>query len=241
MGVQAGEHSHVTPSLPKESWSFQGPFGTFDKAAVQRGLEVYKTVCSSCHSLKHVRYGKLEKMGLTLPQIKAFAKVFEVPGPINDEGEPTKKPAEPSDTFASPYPNIQAARAANNGAFPADLSLMVKARKGGADYVYHLLLGYEEAPQGMKLSPGMNYNKYFPGFQIAMAKQLHSEGQVTYADGTKATVNQMAHDVVTFLAWTAEPEMEERKRTGVLVVIFLATFAVMMYFVMRKVWADLKS
>lgn len=241
LGLQADENSHAALTLPKESWSFQGPFGTFDKAAVQRGLEVYKSVCASCHSLKHVRYGKLEKIGLTVPEVKAFAKAFDVPGPVNDEGELTKKHAEASDAFASPYPNIQAARASNNGAYPPDLSLMIKARKGGADYVYHLLLGYEEAPKSMTLSPGMNYNKYFPGFQIAMAKQLHDEGQVTYADGTKATVQQMAHDITTFLAWTAEPEMEERKRTGIMVVIFLATFAAMMYFVMRKVWGSLKK
>jgi ubiquinol-cytochrome c reductase cytochrome c1 subunit len=226
--------------LPKEKWSFQGPLGTFERDAVQRGLEVYKSVCSSCHSLSHVRYGKLEQIGLSEEEVKAFAKGYEVPGPLSDDGEPTKKPATPADSFANPYPNSQAARASNNGAYPGDLSLIVKARKGGADYLYHLLLGYEEAPKDITLSPGMHYNKYFPGYQIAMAKQLHSEGQVTYADGTKATIEQMARDVTTFLAWAAEPEMETRKRTGVMVLIFLATFTIMMYFVMNRIWRRVK-
>lgn len=232
---------HEKVTLPKETWGFSGLLGTFDRASVQRGLEVYKEVCASCHSLKYVRYGKLTALGLSMPAVKAFAKAFEVPGPISDEGEPTKRHAEPSDAFANPYPNSQAARAANNGALPPDLSLMVKARAGGADYVYHLLLGYEDPPSGFKLAPGMNYNKYFPGNQIAMPKQLHDEGQVHYTDGTKATVAQMAYDVTTFLAWAAEPEAETRKRMGVMVLIFLATFTILMYFVMSKIWSTVKS
>lgn len=226
--------------VPKEKWSFSGLFGTFDRASVQRGLQVYKEVCASCHSLKHMRYGKIEDLGFTKPEVKAFAKAFEVPGPLNDEGEATKKPADASDTFASPYPNNQAARAANNGALPPDLSLMVKARPGGADYVYHLLMGYVDPPKGFKLAPGMHYNKYFPGFQIAMAKQLHTEGQVAYGDGTKPTVDQMARDVTAFLAWTAEPETEIRRRMGVMVIIFLATFTLLMYFVMCKIWSRVR-
>jgi ubiquinol-cytochrome c reductase cytochrome b/c1 subunit len=226
--------------LPKGDWSFNKPTGTFDKAAVQRGLEVYIKVCAACHSLKHVRYGKLTQVGLSEKEVKAIANDFEVPGPLNDDGEPTKKKADVSDSFASPYPNDKAARAANNGALPPDLSLMVKARVGGADYVYNLLIGYDNPPDGVTLSPGMHYNKYFPGNQIAMASQLNDEGQVTYADGTRATVNQMAKDVTTFLAWASEPELEVRKRTGIMVMIFLAIFTGMMYFVMRRIWSQIK-
>lgn len=225
--------------LPDKEWHFLGPFGTFDRGSLQRGLQVYKEVCASCHGLRHLRYEKLKALGLTQEQIKAFASAYEVPGPINDDGEPTKRPATPADTFAEPYENEQAARAANNGALPPDLSLMVKARPGGATYLYYLLLGYEDPPQGFELSPGMNYNKYYPGHQIAMTKQLHGEGQVTYIDGTKATIQQMAEDITTFLAWAAEPEMETRKRMGLMVLLFLTTFVAMMYVVMRRIWARL--
>ncbi len=222
--------------LPHPGWSFDGPFGTFDRAAAQRGFQVYLEVCANCHSLKEAYYRNLDGIGLSEAQIKAIAASVSVPT-IGDDGQPAERPALPSDHFRSPYPNEKAARAALNGALPPDLSVIVKAREGGPDYVYGVLTGYADPPAGMKMGDGMNYNKAFPGHQIAMPQPLHDD-QVTYADGTKATIDQEAHDVVTFLTYIANPEMETRKRTGVKIMIFLALLTGVTYAVKRKVWSD---
>lgn len=225
-----------SPHPPERHWSFSGMFGTFDRAALQRGFQVYKEVCAACHSMRYVSYRDLVALGFNEDEVKAIAAGYEVQDKdANDKGELVNRPGRPSDRFVSPFPNEQAARAANNGAFPPDLSLMVKAREGGADYVHALLTGYANAPAGVTVPDGMNYNTYFPGHMIAMAAPLN-DGAVTFADNTKATPAQMAEDVATFLAWTAEPEMEVRKRTGIKVVLFLFVLSGLLYAVKRKVW-----
>ncbi len=232
--VQAAEGNKP----PSRDWSFNGLFGTFDRGAVQRGFQVYQEVCAGCHSLKLVAYRNLTGIGLGEDQIKAIAAEFEVTDGPNDEGEMFQRPARPSDRFVKPFANDNAARAANNGALPPDLSLVTKARKGGADYVHALLTGYkEEPPAGVKLSEGMNYNVYFPGNQIAMAPPV-ADDAVEYADGTKATADQIASDITTFLAWAAEPELEERKRMGIKVLLFLLVLTAMLYALKRQVWRD---
>jgi ubiquinol-cytochrome c reductase cytochrome c1 subunit len=233
--VRAQEHEE--PELPSQSWSFGGLFGAYDLAAAQRGFQVYLSVCSNCHSMNQMHYRDLAGIGLDPDQIKAVAASVTVPLGVNDQGEPITGPGLPSSTFRAPFPNEKAARAANNGALPPDLSLIVNAREGGANYVYGILNGYTEAPQGFQLQQGMNYNLYFPGHQIAMPKPLNDD-QVTYADGTKATVPQMAHDVVTFLAWTSNPDLVVRKQIGVRIVLFLIFMTGLTYAVKRKVWAD---
>ena len=222
--------------LPHQTWSFSGLFGTFDRASAQRGFQVYKEVCSNCHSLKEAYYRNLEGIGLTGDQIKAIAATIDVPD-INEDGQPSERPALPSDHFRSPYPNVKAARAANNGALPPDQSVIIKAREGGSDYVDALLQGYVDPPAGVKVGAGLYYNKWYPGHQIAMPQPIR-DGSVTYADGTKATLAQESHDVVTFLTYIANPELEQRKRMGVKVVFFLTLLTGVTYAVKRKVWAD---
>jgi ubiquinol-cytochrome c reductase cytochrome c1 subunit len=226
--------------LPKQDWSFNGPFGTFDRASAQRGFQVYKEVCAACHAMNQLHYRNLADLGYNDAEVKAIAAQYTVKDGPNDEGEMFERPARPSDKFAAPFANKNAARAANNGAYPADLSLIVKARAGGADYIYALLTGYDTAPADFVVSPGMYYNKYFSGHQIAMAPPLSGDGQVTYADGTKASVGQMSHDVSTFLAWAAEPEMEDRKRTGIRVILFLVVLCGLFYLSKCKLWRRLK-
>lgn len=225
----------VTP--PEQKWPHHGITGTYDRAALQRGFQVYKEVCSACHSMKLLSYRNLEALGYSPEQIKAVAAEYTVTDGPNDDGDMFERPARPSDRFKSPFANDKAARAANGGALPPDMSLLVKARHHGEDYIQALLTGYKEPPADVTLLPGMYWNEYFPGHQMAMAPPL-TEGQVSYADGTAASVEQMAHDVTQFLAWASEPHMEERKRTGIKVVIFLLAFAGLMYAVKRKVWAD---
>jgi ubiquinol-cytochrome c reductase cytochrome c1 subunit len=227
--------------IPKQQWSFDGPFGTFDKASLQRGFLVYKQVCAACHGMKHLAYRNLAAIGLNEMQVKAVAADVTVMDGPNDDGEMFERPGQPSDRFKSPYANEKAARASNNGAYPPDLSLIIKARGDGANYVYSLLTGFTEPPEGVVLGTGMYYNKYFAGHQIAMAPPLTGEGQVQYADETVSSTEQMAHDVVSFLAWAAEPEMEARKRMGVKVMLFLGIFAAIMYAVKRKVWSKLED
>ena len=234
--VAAPLAAQAEESLPHPGWSFTGPFGTYDRAAAQRGFQIYKEVCSNCHSLKEAYYRNLEQIGFSEAQVKAIAAQFTVPT-IGDDGQPAERPALPSDHFKSPFPNEKAARAALGGALPPDLSLIVNAREGGPDYVYGVLTGYGDPPAGMKIGNGMHYNKAFPGHQIAMPQPLQADS-VTYTDGTKATLDQEAHDVVTFLTFVANPEMEQRKRTGVKVVLFLALLTGVTYAVKRKVWAD---
>jgi ubiquinol-cytochrome c reductase cytochrome c1 subunit len=224
---------------PAQEWSFQGLFGTLDRGALKRGFQVYNQVCAGCHSLRLVAYRNLMDIGFTEDEVKKIAAEKEVQDGPNDEGEMFDRPAKPSDKFVSPFPNDNAARSANNGAFPPDLSLMVKARVGGADYLHALMTGYKEPPKDVKLSENMAYNVYFPGHQIAMPSPLSDDG-VEYADKTKATVTQMSLDVTTFLAWAAEPEMEDRKRLGVKAILFLIVFTGMLYALKRKIWADIK-
>jgi ubiquinol-cytochrome c reductase cytochrome c1 subunit len=221
---------------PDIQWSFDGPTGTYDKAALQRGYKIYREVCAACHSMKRVAFRNLSALGYSEDQIKAIAAEYTVTDGPNDEGEMFDRPARPSDHFKSPYPNDNAAKSVNNGALPPDLSLITKARHGGADYIYGILTGYEDAPHGHALQPGQHWNKYMPGHVIAMAKPL-SDGQVAYEDSTPQTVDQYARDVAHFLTWAAEPEMEARKRMGVKVILFLIVFAGMMYAVKRKIWA----
>ena len=225
------------PKPPKQDWSFSGIFGSYDRASAQRGFQVYKNVCSACHSLNYVYYRHLTGIGLTAPQIKAIASTVEVTDGPNDNGEMFKRKGLPKDKFVAPFANEKAARAANNGAYPPDLSLIAKARHGGADYLYAIITGYTKAPADMKMAGGMSYNKYFPGNQIAMIPPL-SAGVVEYTDGTKATPAQMAKDVTTFLAWTASPEMEHRKRLGIKVLLFLLVLTGMLLALKRQVWVN---
>jgi len=229
----------ATSAKPEaRDWSFHGLFGTYDRGALQRGFQIYREVCAACHSLRFVAYRNLAGIGLGEDQIKAVAAEYEVTDGPNDEGEMFSRPARPSDRFVAPFANDNAARASNNGALPPDLSLMTKARKGGADYVYGILTGYKaEASAGVKLGDGMNYNLYFPAHQIAMAPPL-ADDAVEYPDGTKPTLNQLSEDVTTFLNWAAEPELEERKRMGVKVLLFLIVLTAMLYALKRQVWRD---
>ncbi len=222
---------------PHQQWSWDGPFGTFDLAAAQRGFQVYSEVCSTCHAMKQLHYRDLAGIGLSTEQIQAIAAAVTVPQGLDDQGNPKEGPGTPGNQFRSPFPNDQAARAAENGALPPDLSLIVNAREGGPDYVYGILNGFADAPAGFTMQPGMNYNEYFPGHQIAMPQPLH-DGQVTFVDGTPNNVPQMAHDVVTFLAWAANPELVQRKQIGWRVVLFLLVMTGLTYAVKRKVWAD---
>jgi ubiquinol-cytochrome c reductase cytochrome c1 subunit len=224
------------PVPPAQSWSFSGPFGTYDRAALQRGFQVYKDVCAACHSLRHVYYRDLAALGYNEDEIKAIAASVEVQDGPNDQGEMFTRPGRPYDRFKSPFPNDNAARAANNGAFPPDLSVITKARPHGHDYLYALMTGYKEPPADMKMTEGMMYNTAFAGHQIAMPPPL-SEGSLEYKDGTKATIPQMAKDVTVFLAWAAEPEMEERKRLGYKVLLFLVVLTGVLYAAMRRVWS----
>jgi len=222
---------------PEQHWHFSGMFGTFDQPAMQRGLKVYREVCSACHSLKHVHYRNLVDLGYDDNQVKNIAAEYTVTDGPDDEGEMFDRLAQPSDAFVSPYPNDKAAQAVNNGALPPDLSLITKARSHGPDYLYSILTGYKEAPADANLLEGQYWNKYMPGHVMAMAPPL-SEGIVAYEDGSPETVEQYARDVVNFLVWAADPYLQERKRTGIKVLIFLAVFAGIMYAVKRKIWSN---
>jgi ubiquinol-cytochrome c reductase cytochrome c1 subunit len=237
MAALAPAFGEDEPSLKHLDWSFYGIFGTYDRAALQRGFEIVNDVCSNCHSFHQLYYRDLEGIGLSASDVKALAAANQVTDGPNDQGAMFKRPGKPSDPFKAPFPNEQAARAANNGALPPDLSLIIKAREGGPDYVYGILTGFTKTPSGFHMNTGMNYNDVFPGHQIAMPQPLQDDS-VTYNDGTKATIDQEAHDVVTFLTWLSNPELEERHRMGVKVLIFLVIFTGVLYMVKRKVWAD---
>ena len=221
--------------LPSIGWSFNGIFGTYDRAAAQRGFQVYNEVCSNCHSLNLVTYGDLTELGFTEDQVKAIAAAKQVPD-TDDSGQPIQRPALPSDHFVAPFPNEKAARAAENGALPPDLSLITKAREGGPDYLYGILTGYGTPPAGFKLGDGMNYNEYFPGHQIAMPQPLN-DSSVTFAGGAPALLDDEAQDVVTFLAWAAEPNLEARHRTGLKTVLFLIAMTGVLYGAKRRIWS----
>ena len=258
------EAEHATPHFPmnhprEQDWTFAGPFGKYDKGQLQRGLKVYTEVCSACHSMNLVAFRTLEGLGYSEAQVKAFAANYEVEDGPNSDGEMFTRKAIPSDHFPSPFPNVQAAAAANNGAAPPDFSLIAKARgitrgfpqfvfdiftqyqEGGPDYIYSLLTGYdEEKPAHIEVGEGTHYNPYFANAAaLAMAKPI-SDDQVTYDDGSPQTVDQYARDVASFLMWAAEPHLEDRKRTGFRVIIFLILFAGLVYVAKRSIWSDVK-
>ncbi len=237
LGLFAPARGAEPPAPEPQNWSFSGIFGTFDRFAQQRGFQVFREVCAACHGVERLYFRNLAALGYSEAEVKDFAAQYEVTDGPNDDGEMFQRPAKPSDRFVAPFANEQAARAANNGALPPDLSLITKARAGGADYLYALLTGYTEAPEGVAVPDGMFHNAYFPGGQIAMPPPLTDDG-VTFADGTPATVPQMARDVTTFLAWAAEPEMEERKELGIKVILFLLVLTGLLYALKRKVWSN---
>ncbi len=227
----------------KTDWSFKGPFGKFDRAALQRGYQVYTEVCSSCHSMKYLSYRNLVQSGgpeFTEAQAKVIAASFEVKDGPNADGEMFMRPGRLSDKFVMPYENEKAAQAANGGAYPPDMTVLVKARGGGVDYIYSLLQGYEDPPAGVTLDDGVYYNKYMYGNKIKMSNQL-SDGLVDYSDGTNATVEQMAKDVTTFLMWTAEPHLETRHRMGFKAIVYLIILTVLVYFSMKKIWSRIET
>lgn len=224
--------------LPKQNWDFAAPLGTFDRGALQRGFQVYKQVCSACHSIKYISFRHLKTLGLSDAEIKVLASQYQIKDGPNDDGEMFERPGRPSDYFPLVYANEKQARASNGGAFPPDLSLIVKARAGGTDYIYAILTGFKENAS-FNLAPGQYYNEYFPGHAISMAPPLN-DGLVTYGDGTKASVEQMAHDVTTFLAWASEPEVEERKRLGLKVLMYLLVMTGLFWATMRRIWKNVK-
>ena len=227
----------------KNDWSFEGVFGTFDRASLQRGYQVYQEVCAGCHSIQHLSYRNLSEKGgpeLSLDEAKAIAAQFEVTDGPNEDGEMFTRPGRLSDKFVSPFPNTKAAAAANGGAYPPDMSVLAKARKGGADYIYSLLMGYEEAPAGYELDDGVYYNKYMPGNKIMMAEPL-SDGAVQYIDGTETSKMQMAKDVTAFLVWAADPHLEARHKMGFKVFFYLIILLTLVYFSKQKVWSRFSS
>jgi cytochrome c1 len=249
-------HEVVLPQ--RQTWSFAGPFGRFDEAQLQRGFKVFREVCSNCHSMRLVPFRALGQPGgphFSEAQVKALAAEYKIKDGPNDAGDMFERPGRPSDYFPWNFANEQQARAALNGALPPDFSVLAKARsyergfplfildaltqyqEQGPDYIYGILTGYVDPPAGFEVGPGMNYNKIMPGHQIAMAQPL-SDGQVDYSDGTPATVDHYAKDVVSFMMWAAEPHLEARKRTGLGVMLFLLTLASLLYYTKRKVWAD---
>lgn len=247
------------PLPAKQSWSFAGPFGKFDTAQLQRGYQIYREVCSNCHSMHFMSFRNLSQPGgptFSEGQVKALAETFKVQDGPNDAGDMFDRPGRASDPFPSPFANEQAARAANGGALPPDMSVLAKARdiegpwysflmapflqyqEQGVDYIHALLNGYVEQPKDFKLPEGKYYNAYFPGHAISMPQPLN-DGQVTFTDGSPETVEQYSHDVAAFLAWVAEPKLDQRKRTGLNAIVFLVVFASLLYAIKRRIWAGL--
>ena len=227
----------------KTDWSFKGLFGKFDRAALQRGYQVYTEVCSSCHSMKYLSYRNLAEKGgpeFSEVQAKAIAASFEVTDGPNSDGEMFTRPGKLSDKFVMPYENVKAAQAANGGAYPPDMSVLAKARGGGVDYIYSLLQGYEDPPIGLTLDDGVHYNKYMYGNMIKMANPL-SDGLVEYSDGTQASIEQMSKDVTTFLMWAAEPHLESRHKMGFKVIVYLIILTVLVYYSMKKIWSRIET
>jgi ubiquinol-cytochrome c reductase cytochrome c1 subunit len=250
IGKPTVHNTFELPKHPKEnvSWSFEGPGGKYDNRQLQRGFQVYKEVCSACHSLNQVSFRDLEQIGFSKAEVKAIAKnwVVEVPTINPDTGEATTRKAVPADKFPSPYPNETAARAANNNALPPDQSLIAKARHAGPHYIYSLLTGYEEQPAALvakfpdvKTPNGLYYNPYFPNLNLAMAPPL-ADGQVTFADGTPSTQKQIAKDVTAFLMWAAEPNLPTRHSVGWATLAYLLVFTGLAYLAYRNIWADKK-
>jgi cytochrome c1 len=246
---------HELPVPPRQTWSFAGPFGHWDRAQLQRGLKVYREVCSVCHGLKFVAFRNLEDLGFSEGQIKTIASEYKIQDGPNDQGEMFERDGRPADYFPPPWPNENAARARYNGV-PPDFSMLAKARsyergfpwfifdiftqfqEQGVDYIHALMTGYKDKPpEGVTLPPGSFYNEYFPSHAIAMPPPL-SDKRVDYTDGSPTTVDQYAKDVAAFMMWAAEPSMETRKRVGFQVMIFLIVFAGLLYFTKKKVWAN---
>ena len=225
--------------LVEQKWPFDGFFGRFDQSSLQRGFQVYREVCAGCHGIRLVSFRDLAALGYTNDDIKSIASEYEIEDGPNDEGEMFTRFAKPSDKFVGPYRNKNEARVSNNGSYPPDLSLIVKARAGGADYLYNLLNGYKEVPENFKLNDGMYYNTIYPGKQIAMPQPIYDD-MVEYEDNTPASQDQIIRDVTSFLAWTAEPELDERKSIGVRVLLFLFLLTLMLYAVKRKIWRDVE-
>lgn len=238
VSVGFGAQAASEAKAPKDvSWSFEGMTGMYDIASMQRGFQIYKEVCSACHGVKYIAFRNLAEIGFSSEEVDAIAAGYIVEGDVDEFGDATERPAKPFDYIPSPYANDNAARASNNGALPPDLSLMIKARPNGADYVYSLLTGYED---GHEVAAGMSYNPYFAGGAIAMGQPLFAD-QVLYADGTDASLEQMSKDVVTFLAWAAEPTLNHRHEAGFKVMIFLGLLALLLFISNRKVWMGVKG
>lgn len=239
LAAPAAAAAEKAPEPEKMDWSFDGPLGTFDRAQIQRGYQVYKEVCAACHSMNLISYRNFSEPGgpeFSEAQVKALAAEVQVAS-TDESGETVERAGLSNDRLPSPYANDKAAAAANGGKAPPDLSVIAKAREGGPDYIHALLTGYTEAPEGFEVPPGGNYNTYFPGHVIAMPVPL-SDGQVTYSDGTANTADQMSQDVAAFLMWTAEPKLEERNRLGMQVVLFLLVFGALTYFTKRRIWSS---
>jgi ubiquinol-cytochrome c reductase cytochrome c1 subunit len=221
------------------NWTFDGLFGTFDRASLQRGYQVYTEVCSGCHSVQHLSYRNLSEKGgpeFSADEAKAIASQFEVEDGPNSDGEMFVRSARLSDKFVKPYPNVEASTAANGGAYPPDMSVLAKARTGGADYIYSLLLGYEDTPEGFELDDGVYYNKYMPGNKIKMSEPI-SDGIVEYADGTEPTKAQVAKDITAFLVWASEPHLESQHRMGFKTIVYLIILITLVYISKQKIWA----
>ena len=225
--------------LKKQNWSFQGIFGRFDNSTLQRGLQVYQEVCSACHGVKRLRFRELTNLGFTKEQIVNYAKTFEILDGPNELGEMFIRPGEPTDTFVSPYKNKEEAIAIN-GAYPPDLSLLTKAMKNGPDYIYSLLVGYEDPPNDFELPDGLYYNPYHDGNVIAMPQPLYDEA-IEYIDGTNASIHQLSYDIVNFLSLAAEPELQKRKALGLKVLIFLIVLTALLYVTMKEIWSRIEK
>ena len=257
---EAGGLPHYPLEHPKHvSWSFAGPFGHWDIGQLQRGLKIYKEVCSACHSMKLVPFRALEELGYSEDQVKAFAAEYTVTDGPNGDGEMFDRPGIPSDYFPSPFPNTEAAAAANGGAAPPDMSVLAKARsvergfpwfvfdvftqyaEGGPDYIYSLLTGYTDAPAGTTVPEGTYYNPHFIAADNLRMPPPLSDGLVSYDDGSPETVDQYAQDISAFLMWAAEPTLVERKAMGFKVMIFLVIFAILLYLAKKQVWASTKE
>ena len=241
MFIAASPTQHV--HVEAQSWSFQGFFGTFDRGQLKRGFQIYKDVCAACHSMNLLAYRDLEAIGYNEEEVKDIAKSVQVTDGPDENGDMFDREGKPFDTFKAPFPNEEAARAANNGALPPDLSLIAKSRAGkgfgaydGADYIHSLLTGYGEAPADRKLGEGMNYNKAFKGNEIAMPQPL-TDDAVVYADGTPATLDQESRDVAVFLTWAAETKLEARHSAGIRTLIFLVALTLLAYAAKRRLWA----
>ena len=243
IGVSFSSNSAEKAEYLKTDWSFKGLFGKFDRSSLQRGYQVYTEVCASCHSMKYLSYRNLGEKGgpeFSEAQVKAIAASFEVTDGPNADGEMFQRPGKLSDKFVMPYENVKAAQAANGGAYPPDMSVLVKARGGGVDYIYSLLQGYEDEPSGMTLDEGVHYNKFMYGNKIRMAAPL-SDDLIEYGDGTEATVEQMSKDVTTFLMWAAEPHLESRHQMGFKAIMYLIILTILVYFSMKKIWSRIET